>query len=518
MSEHEFDAVIVGAGHNSLVLGNYLARCGLSVVLLERKLEAGGGLISEELTVPGYWNNTASYLFDECSIQPVHRDLRLDQYFVRYVLPEVQASLLLRGGGTVSLCSDVEASARSIARFSQRDANTLRDTLSSFESAGREQLLSRLRGVPRDGLAAPKDGWLYDLARQSPRQVVESLFESEPLRALVLTLLATQRGVLPDYDGMGWTVPFLLDQARRNQIVAGGSHVLAQALLRALVREGGRYHVLKQVARITVEGGAATGVELADGTRYRARRLVASGVDVWQTVSQLMPDETVGTELRQAVREFRPDEFALFQVHLSLTDPPRYPRAEEADRALQVVIGPESAEEVARLWQDVRAERLPDQPAMVCSTPTAFDSRQAPRDRHAAFLTQVAPYEFEGRPAQAWSQARDWYMERCLGWWRQHAPGLDGATIEWRAPLTPWEQARRLTSMVRGGSFVGRSSADQLGSLRPTTELSSFRTPVERLYLCGQSSHPGLGILGAAGYVAANVIADDLALDKWWLR
>src|SRR6478672_9727384 len=114
----EFDAIILGAGHNGLVLANYLVRCGLSVLCLERKLEAGGGLLTEELTVPGYWNNTLSYFFDELSIEPAFSDLDLDGFGVRLIQPDAVAALARRDGRALVFHSDSAATARSIARFS----------------------------------------------------------------------------------------------------------------------------------------------------------------------------------------------------------------------------------------------------------------------------------------------------------------------------------------------------------------------------------------------------------------
>jgi phytoene dehydrogenase-like protein len=250
-----------------------------------------------------------------------------------------------------------------------------------------------------------------------------------------------------------------------------------------------------------------------------ADRLVASAVDLHQTFLDLIEPVELDTEFRDKVGRFLLDEFSIFGVHLALKQPPRHRAADrnpDLDQAFKLNVGLESPDDFTRLFSQIRRDRLPDRPGLFCSVPTLFDPTQAPPGRHTAFLWQPAPYRPDGRDPSEWDKIKSDFAEFCIDGWRRYAPNLTPDNILAQAALSPLDMERKLINMRAGAVFMGRMNLAQVEYFRPLPELAEFRTPIDRLYLCGACCHPGGGIIGAAGLIAAETIAEDLGVDKWW--
>jgi phytoene dehydrogenase-like protein len=527
----DWDVVVVGAGSNGLVLAGELAARGLRVLALEARLEAGGLLTTEECSIHGYWHNALGGLFNAFEGTPPYRVLDLGRENARYRVPPVQAALPLRDGRAVVFSIDVEATCRSLAVFSARDAGTYRDLRAGPLAAWTAQPVAAAYAPPDAKAAAaagPFAGLPAEVARfaaLSPDQVAADLFESPQVQAAILQQLVVPWGILPDYAGTGAAVFLALGGAAPLAVALGGAHVTAQALIRALVRRGGRYQVLKTVRRVLVADGAAVGVELADGTVIHARAVVSSG-GLQQTLLDLVGEDALEPGLAARVRGFQLDEYALFGVHLALARAPSYPLVDRRNGApapgqalhdlplpgdaLRVFVGAETPDALDALWRDVRAGLLPEPRGMTVIVPSLFDGRQAPASHHTAVLLQPVPYAPDGS-AERWEGLRDAYAARCVAAWRQYARNLTDADILACVALTPQDIAARYGNLARGAPGMGRMTADQAGAHRPLPELAEYRTPIRGLYLCGTCTYPGPGWLGAAGHNAAQVVLQDLA-------
>lgn len=525
--QREHDAIIIGAGHNGLILANYLTKAGLDVVVLEKRLEAGGGLTTEEVTLPGFYHNLHSLFHDAVDVMPAMNDLRLaEEHHVRYVLPKVQVGMPLRDGRALTVHLDIEKTVRSLARISSADAERYRAVHSQYREFMEAVALPGLYSappIPSHQLLALEqtiEGLDYlRLTRCTPEDVTREWFASEAVRALVLFQLAIPRGILTDYAGLGMVVPLVISQVEPSRLCVGGSHALAHGLWRALLKHGGVTCGMHEVAEILVENDRAVGVRLTDGQQIRARKLVASGVGFRQTVLKLLDRQKVPPILIQAAEGFKLDEFSLFAVHLALNEPPAYKASSfdpDLDRALKVNLGFESTADFRRTWTEIREGRLPSRPAMYVCTPSLHDPSQAPPGKHTALLWQPAPYELAEGGAAAWDYVKEEFADRCLDTWREYAPNLSEKNILKRFIQTPLDIERKLINMERGGVFLGRTTMDQIEYFRPHPIASQYRTPIHGLYLCGGCTHPGGGILGAAARNAAEAIAEDLGLKRWW--
>jgi phytoene dehydrogenase-like protein len=520
MTPSAHDVVVVGGGHNGLVCAAYLARAGLDVCVVERRLELGGGLSTEEATLPGFYHNLHSVFHDAAEHMPAMRDLDLARHGAAYVRPEVQVGLALSDGRALTVHVDRNQTLASLSRFSERDAVAwarMDDDYHEFMETVVLPALYAAPGRPSEPLVAlegsPEGMEYLRLSRASPADVVTGAFESEAVRAAILFQLAVPRGVVTDYAGLGMLVPLVVAGVERSHLARGGSHVIAHALWRALLRAGGRVRGTREVVRILVEGGRAVGVELEDGERVLARRAVVSAVDLPQTFLRLVERGAVPGDFLERVRAFKLDEFSLFGVHLALREPPRYAAAgfdPDLDRAFKVGVGFESVADFQALWRDVRRGVPPDPPRFYACAPTVHDPTQAPAGHHTAFCWVPAPYDV------AWDRVGPAYAERCLEVWRRAAPNLTRDNVLAMRVLSPLDVQRKLTSMPRGGIFHGRLSYDQIEAFRPLAGLADGRTPIPGLFLGGACIHPGGGILGACGYIAAGTVLADLGLKPWW--
>ena len=323
----------------------------------------------------------------------------------------------------------------------------------------------------------------------------------------------------PDYEGIGTIIPLVVGQSEHSQICIGGSHVLAHALWRAFFANGGLCLGLHHVNKILVENGEAVGVETNRGETFRANKLVASAIDLDQTFLELVGEENLDEAFVKKVKNFKIDEFSIFGVHLALNEPPKHTSAKfdpDIDRAFKLDIGLETPEDYQILLSEIRLGKLPEHLGLFCSCPTLFDPTQAPRGKHTALIWQPAPYELRDGGVEKWDEVKDEFMERCIDKWREHAPNLTNDNILMKRAITPLDIERKLYNMKLGGVFMGRMITAQLEYFRPMPELAQFRTPIKNLYLCGACCHPGGGIIGGPGLIAADIIAEDHEITKWW--
>lgn len=520
----DFDGIVIGGGHNGLTCAAYLAKAGLSVAVVERNDEAGGGCATQELTVPGFRHNThSSYHFLEEG--PVPADLELHRYGLRYAHPDVQHAIVFRDGRAITVHRDPERTAASFARFSRADADTWRDLYHTYAERARELMNGFLYSAPlppaeqgarlRGGLGAD----LLSYIPQTMYEAVDRNFESEQVRVLFKAFLHAIS--IENVPGTGAFFPRLLSRVSRLGLPVGGAANVARSLERVIAANGGTVLTNAHVERILVGDARAAGVRLSDGRELTAARFVASAVDAPQTVRLAGPDN-FGTDLAAKVEAYAWARHSLVSLHLALDQPPRYTAADfdpDVSRAFLIVFGADSSDDLDRAFAQIHEGRLPERLTGNSAVPTLFDPSYAPPGKHVAFWWPWAPYDLDGDPAN-WDTRRQEIARTMLDQWAEYAPNLRPATgddpVLGTHVFSPLDIERHCITMVRGSHHIGAYEPDQLGANRPTPELARYRTPIEGLYLCGASSHPGGSVSAAPGYNGANAIAEDLALTRWW--
>ena len=520
--ERSYDGIIIGAGHHGLILGAYLAKAGLDILLVERRLDYGGGLSTREATAPGFYHNLHSINHFHISEAPWFKDLELAER-VTYITPRYELGQAHSDGSALVLGRDLEESVANVARFSRKDAATFREWNRRAEGitaqiflperyseplpqAEREALLSRT-ALGREFLA---------VTRRQPLEVVQELFENEHVRLLFLfkvSLFGTWLvDTLSKTSPMG-SVIRAFDLESGYQLCQGGSFNLARGLMETFIAAGGRYQPQVEIERILLEGGRASGIVLADGRTVRARQFVASTLDVHQTFEQLIGRDQLPEPFRRRLDGFQYTAWALYGLHLALHESPRFTAARfdpNIDRALKWSIGAETMEDLFAAHRDVQAGRVPKLIQFGSGPLSLLDPTQAPRGKHTTYAWHVMPLDPDigGRDIDEFEEE---FADKIIETFARYCPNMTRSNIIGRHIYTARHYARELINMRNGDIFMGAFNAEQV-----MYNHFGYRTPIANLYNAGSAGHPGGAISGGAGYITAGIIARDLGLKLWW--
>jgi phytoene dehydrogenase-like protein len=521
----EYDGIIIGTGHNALVLQAYLVRCGLKILSTDRAITPGGGLTTiENPRFPGFWHNTHSFFHRALTAMPWYRDLELQRHGARYLEPELNVALILRDGRSLEWWTTFEKTVESFAQFSKKDAMNLRRWVEEFTPILERILIPEMRSAPLSPelrqklLSRSSLGRRFlAIAARSPLEFVEQEFDDDLVRAGLLFFNGL-REVDLRLKGFGYSIPALLAGRPMAQMCSGGSARLAESLITSIRQHGGEIRTGSGIRAILVRQGRAVGIELENGERLRAKGFVASGLNPQQTFLDLMDADTISTKVRDRAASFQYNLLApLFALNLALHEPPRYiaaTRKPELNEAFMVILG---LERVAQFYEIIQAHERGQVPPTIMwgACPTLFDPNQAPPGKHTAFMWEKVPYRLRGE-ARNWDNESEAHGRTILETWSKFAPNLRDNIVIDSFTRSPLDTERALPNMRAGDLLVGSYANGQVGYNRPFPGAGHYRAPVTALYLCGGSTHPGGNITGLCGYNAARVVATDLGLRVWW--
>ncbi len=519
-----YDGIILGAGHNGLILQAYAGKAGLKTLSVDRADRVGGGLATvEDPRHPGFRHNTHSFFHRAITAMPWYPDLELERHGARYLEPELNVAMLLTDGRSLQWWTDFERTRASFAAISERDAATLQRWHDVFQPIVRDILVPEATSppLPRDErgrlLQRSAEGrLLLEVSALSPLEFVMQEFESPIIQAGLLFFNGL-REVDLRLKGFGHHIAALLASPAKAQMAIGGAAGLARALEAAVRETGGSILTDAEPARILVENGRAAGVALADGTEHRARAFVASSLNPQQTFIDLVDAAHLPPGWREKAENFKYNLLApLFALNLNLSAPPAYAAA-ESDPALadafMVIIGLDHVDQFPQIVRHHEAGTIPPT-VMWGACPTRFDPTQAPPGRHTAFMWEKLPYRLGGEPRN-WDGARRAHGEAMLDLWALYAPGLKDNVID-AFTRSALDTERSLPNMRAGDLLVGAFANGQVGIDRPFAGAGQYRTAIEGLYLCGSCCHPGGNITGLPGYNAAQVLLSDLGHAADW--
>jgi phytoene dehydrogenase-like protein len=517
-----YDGIVIGAGHHGLILGTYLARAGLDILLVDRRLKYGGGLCTEEATLPGFYHNLHSINHFHISEAPWFKDLGLDER-VTYITPRYEFGQAHSDGSALVLGRDLEESVANVALFSRKDAETFRAWNRKAETITREIFLPERYAEPlpraeREALLSQTalGREFLEVSRCQPLDVVRELFENEHVRLLFLFKVSLFGTWL--VDTMSRTSPMgsvirAFDLESGYQLCQGGSFNLARGLMETFIAAGGTFQPQVNIDRIVVENGKATGIALADGRTVRAKQFVASTLDVHQTFESLIGREQLPSAFLKKLDGFQYTKWSLFGLHLALNESPRF-AADAFDpninRALKWSIGAETMEDLFSAHQDVQAGRVPKLVQFGSGPLSLLDPTQAPTGKHTTYCWHVMPLDPDigGTDYESWKAE---FSERIIETWARYCPNMTAKNIIAQYAYTGREYVQELVNMRGGDIFMGAFNAEQV-----MYNHFGYRTPVPNLYYAGSAAHCGGAISGGPSYVAAGIIARDLGLRLWW--
>jgi phytoene dehydrogenase-like protein len=518
MNEDTADVVVAGAGHNGLIAAAYLARAGLRVVVVEARDTVGGDTATEELTLPGFLHDTCSTAHNLIQSNPLLRDdeLHLSGYGLEYLQPDPVVHMPFPDGSSITQWLDLDRTCEEFAKFSTRDADALRRLLADYDAV--KGAFSAYRYTPigwgpslRERLAGGPDAakWLRRLAL-SAWDVIREEFEDEHTRAFLLGM-AFMTVQPPDRPGTGPLASSLV-YGRQQQswtLPRGGSGALPTALVRLIEERGGRIVTGSPVAALIVEGRRCVGIETADGSRYRASRAVVSSIHVRHLID-MAPREAWDEDFLYAVERWQGGP-SMFVTHHATIEPPRFATA---GGALTPVTGMivTSVDRLLRIGSDyARGIVATDDPIVLSICATVEDPSRAPEGQHTLNVVGFQPYDLPQGP-EAWDDIEDEVSRRHLDQLRRYAPNLTDDTILASLVRSPLGLERFNAHNFRGSCHSGDQGPAQSGELRPAYGWAGHRTPIERLYQTGSTTHPGGSVSGGPGRNATLVVMKDLGI------
>ena len=517
------DVIFIGGGHNGLVAASLLAKAGLKTLVLERRPVIGGACITEEIH-PGF---RCPILAHAAHPAPVVLDeLRLNDHGLTLIQPDPWLFAPSRDGRGLTLSHDPSASATSIEQFSVQDARVYPEFLATLarltrfvagvmattppdiEQSSYSDLWSLAKIGRRFRGLGKKDG--YQLLRWTPMPVADFVaewFESEPLRAALAAsgIFGTALGP----RSAGSTAVLLLQRAAGGTpwVAQGGLGAFTSALASAARAAGVEIRTSAAVTRVSVRDGRATGVILENGDELSAKAIV-SNADPRRTLLGLVDPVHLEPDFTSRLRSYR-SAGTVAKINLALSGLPAFSAAGSSPdvRRLggRIHIGPD-LDYLERAFDASKYGTCSDRPYLDVTIPSLADPGLAPPGCHVmSICAQFAPYALRG---DGWSKAGSAFADRVIDTLAQYAPNLKSLILEGQL-VTPQEM-ESVYGLSGGHIFHGELALDQLFTMRPLVGWARYRTPIQRLYLCGAGTHPGYGVSGLSGWNAAREIVKEL--------
>jgi len=521
----DFDTIVIGAGHNGLICGAYLAKAGHKVAVLERRDVIGGACVTEEVW-PGYRVSTASYVMS--LLQPrIINELELKRFGFQ-VLPTDNLFVPFPDGRYFVYWDDLKKTCAEIAKFSRKDAETYPVFEAFLQDAAK--FVRELLWVtpPNPASRRPSDVkemlgliWRFrklgsklfrfaDLMTESISDYLDRYFESDQVKAVLAYYGSIGTFAGPRTPGTAYVLLHHLmgehEGAGGWGFIRGGMGAISQAIARSAQRYGAMIRTGAEISRVTVKEGRAAGVVLRSGEELAAK-VVVSNADPKRTFLGMVDPRELPAEFVDEVRSYKTFSTA-FKINLALEEPPRYtafdPKAVGAPYPTYVHIGP-SMEYLERAFDDAKYGRYSARPFMTPVLPTWVDPDLAPRGKHIVnIFGGHAPYTLKGT---TWEAERERFADTVLDTLAEYAPNVKGTVIHRQILVPPDLEA--IFALPQGHIFHGELSLDQLFFLRPVPGYANYRSPIKGLYQCGSATHPGGGVMGASGYNAAREVLRD---------
>lgn len=521
-TQNSYDAIVVGGGHNGLTAAAYLARAGLSTLVLERRDIVGGCCVTEEIA-PGCRASTTSYVAS--MLRPeVISDLNLAEHGLRMVPCDPAIQVAFPDGRVVPWWADRNRAVAEFRNYSPKDAETfvrvddqlkkLTRYLQPFFLEPPPEIDTRSLAGWSDvfrvgkrfrGISSLEISQLVSFLTGSLGEFLDRNYESDTIKTMFLANNVYGKHGGPYQPGTAIGLLFHLLSGGEHELqgfyghVMGGMGAITQALATAGRKLGLEIRTSAPVAQIDTRDGRARAVVLEDGTEIRSR-IVLSNADPKRTFLGLLPQRELPAEFVHAVRGIKMAG-PCAKVNLALSEEPRFTGTPASygplERTFYTLVP--SLEFAERCYDISKFGEIPEELWVDCVIASNADDSLAPAGTHImTCFVQYVPYRLrEG----TWDEKRDLLGDLVVRKIAEYAPNVPQAIVACQV-LTPLD-LERTYGLTEGNIFHGDLTLEQLFFMRPVAGWSQYRTPIDGLYLCGAGAHPGGGVTGAPGHNAA---------------
>jgi phytoene dehydrogenase-like protein len=523
----KYDVIVIGGGHNGLTNAAYLARAGKKVLVLERRHVLGGAAVTEEV-FPGFKFSVCSYVVS--LLRPeIIRDLDLPRHGLE-ILPLDGTFTPMPNGDYLWRVNDHGKTRREIARHSKLDAEAYEEFGKAMQAMcrfvkpilgmvppdpstlnPRELMKLLFIGKRFQGLTSDDKYNQVQLMTMSAVDFLDQWFESDVLKATMSAsgIIGTFLGVRSPGTAYVLLHHYMgeIDGAFRSWGFArGGTGAISNAIAEAAREAGAEIRTEAPIAKIIVKNGRAVGVALQSGEEIYGE-VVSSSVDPRLTFMKFIEESLLPGEFLEEVRRYK-FRGSSGKVNIALDALPDFKSLPGPGAHLRgaISISP-SVEYMERAYDDAKYGNFSRRPYIDIVIPSLTDPSVAPPGKHVmSCFVQYAPYKLG--PGLNWDDQREAFGNNVIDTIAEYAPNLKNIIIN-KQVLTPLDLEREF-GLSEGNIFQGELSLEQLFFLRPVPGYAQFRTPIKNLYMCGSATHPGGGIMGAPGRLAALEILKDI--------
>jgi phytoene dehydrogenase-like protein len=517
----QYEVIVVGGGHNSLTTAAYLAAAGVKVLVCEKNSVPGGGVVSREITAPGFVHDTHAGQMVLIMANPLIANDELgllSKFGLKFEQPSAGHVTVFDDETCLSTHFSVDQTCESIARFSQKDADTYRRVVAQAQQQS-DLFVSGLfkPPLPMGGFLAMMDQSLegqqmIGTMMKSAYDVICELYEHEKVRIHFLKWVS-ELMIGPEENGTGIIPIFLAAMQHKYHpgCVVGGTGKLSQALVDCIRHHGGEVRLKTEVTKVHTSGGVASGVTLASGETITATKGVVGNIHPWHLGKMV---EGIDAGVAERAANVRLSAFGAVNTHWALKEAPKYKVGAEADSAAVVEPAPATMERFRKHFDQMKYGLIPDSINASVQHNSNFDRTRVPNGEGASlYLYHFVPFKLAGKELSYWDEVKQQVLEDMLTRYQTVTTNMTSDNIIASNIETPHDMQKWSPSFQHGDLMGCGTYLDQWMGRRPTPELAQYRVPgIKGLYLSGPCFHPG-GTVTGGGRATAMRMMGDLNID-----
>jgi phytoene dehydrogenase-like protein len=521
-----YDAVIIGGGHNGLTAAAYLAKAGRKVLVLEQCHILGGAASSDEI-YPGFTYTLYSYVVSLLS-PSVIADLQLYKHGLN-LIPLNGSFTPMENGDCIAFHEDDAKTYQEIARHSKKDAEAY-FKFGAFMTDLARTMKPFLEVVPPD---PARPGWtdlrtigflgklmrsigkekfhgVHKIMTMSAYDFLSEWFETDVLIAALaqVGIIGTMLGIKSPgtaYVLLHYYLGEVDGEVSEWATQVGGTGGVSEAIASSARSYGAQIRCNSTVTRVMVKNGKAVGVAMENGDEIYAKTVV-SACDPRVTFRKLVDEKELPGDLVRAIDNFK-FRGSSGKVNLALDGLPDFPALK--DKSILHGGMPEiapSCDYLERAYDDAKYDDFSKRPFMGCVIPSTVDPTMAPEGKHSmSIFVQYASYNMPKHGNR--DQQREAFGNAVIDTLAEFAPNIKDLILH-KQVITPWDLEQQI-GISEGNISHGELTLDQLFIMRPTPGWAKYRTPIRHYYQCGSGTHPGGGITGTPAQLAVSEMFKD---------